>query len=242
MVCGDGGRLTRATASAGATSTASVRTGRRTTHDHNCISRQRILVHDFRVRGKIIVEDAVVVRLNFSRVQFYYASLKFFPSRAFDHFTATPVCSRALYLARLVEAVLHSRWMMGWPLVPIVAAYGVAYHASVLFMPFLRCVIVPFLAIPAAARSAITLLLVNMFAARLARDRLRVMTALSIAGLRLLRRAARPERFVASLDISVGGQRAADDGTATIRVIAWAWMPFTIERYAATSSSPHAEQ
>ena len=136
----------------------------------------------------------------------------FFLSRDLDQFAAAPVRPRVLYLARLAETALHSSWMVGLLLIPIVAAYGVAYHANVLFMPFMLCVIVPFLAIPAAAGSAITLLLVNVFPARRTRDLLSVITALSVAGLLLLFRAARPEQlarpegfqnfmqFVASLD------------------------------------------
>ena len=136
----------------------------------------------------------------------------FFLSRDLDQFAAAPVRPRVLYLARLAETTLHSSWMVGLLLVPIVTAYGVAYHANVLFLPFMLAVTAPFFVIPAAAGSAITLLLVNVFPARRTRDLLSVITALSVAGLLLLFRAARPEQlarpegfqnfmqFVASLD------------------------------------------
>jgi ABC-2 type transport system permease protein len=53
-----------------------------------------------------------------------------------------------------------------------------------------------YLLIPAALGAAITLILVNIFPARRTRDLLSVVTALAVAGLVLLFRAARPERLV----------------------------------------------
>jgi ABC-2 type transport system permease protein len=102
--------------------------------------------------------------------------------------------------------------MVALLLVPIVAAYGVAYRGGAAFPLFALLVFVPFLGIPAAIGSALTLLLVNLFPARRTRDLLSVITALAVAGLVLMFRAARPEQlarpegfanfmqFVASLD------------------------------------------
>jgi ABC-2 type transport system permease protein len=80
-------------------------------------------------------------------------------------------------------------------LIPLFAAYGVAYKANVLFIAFACAVLIPFFLIPAAAGSTVTLLLVNVFPARRTRDLLSVITAMAVCGLVLLFRAARPEQL-----------------------------------------------
>ena len=136
----------------------------------------------------------------------------FFLSRDLDQLAAAPVRSGALYRARLAETALHSSWMVALLLVPLISAYGVAYRGGADFVLFAAGVLVPFLLIPAALGSGVTLLLVNVFPARRTRDLLSVIAAMAIAGLVLLFRAARPEQlarpegfanfmqFVAALD------------------------------------------
>lgn len=136
----------------------------------------------------------------------------FFLARDLDQLAAAPVRSGALYRARLTETALHSSWMVALLLVPLVGAYGVAYQGGPDFVLFALAVFVPFLLIPAALGSAVTLLLVNIFPARRTRDLLSVIAALAVAGLVILFRAARPEQlarpegfanfmqFVAALD------------------------------------------
>ena len=136
----------------------------------------------------------------------------FFLARDLDQLAAAPVESGALYRARLAETAMHSSWMVVLLLVPIMGAYGVAYGGGVDFVAYALALFVPFLFIPAAFGSGVTLLLVNVFPARRTRDLLSVIAALAIAGLVLLFRAARPEQlarpegfanfmqFVAALD------------------------------------------
>ncbi len=136
----------------------------------------------------------------------------FFLARDLDQLAAAPVRAGALYRARLAETLLHSSWMVGLLLVPLVAAYGVAYAGGWWFGAVAVLVLFPFLLLPAALGSAVTLGLVNVFPARRTRDLLSVISALAVAGLALLFRAARPEQlarpegfrnfmdFVASLD------------------------------------------
>jgi ABC-2 type transport system permease protein len=136
----------------------------------------------------------------------------FFLSRDLDQLAAAPVGSGALYRARLAETAMHSSWMVALLLVPLVGAYGVAYRGGLDFVLFALAVFVPFLLIPAAMGSGVTLLLVNVFPARRTRDLLSVIAAMAVAGLVLLFRAARPEQlarpegfanfmqFVAALD------------------------------------------
>ena len=119
----------------------------------------------------------------------------FFLARDLDQLAAAPVRPWALYRARLAETALHSGWMVALLLVPIIAAYGVAYRGGLQFIPFAVVTFLPFLLIPAIAGAAITLVLVNLFPARRTRDLLTVITALAVAGVIILFRAARPEQL-----------------------------------------------
>lgn len=136
----------------------------------------------------------------------------FFLARDLDQVAASPVPPRSLYRARLVETASHASWMVVLLLLPVVAAYGVAYRGGVLFALAAGATLLPYLFVPAAVGSLVTLALVNIFPARRTRDLLSVISALAIAGLVLLFRAARPEHlarpegfahfmeFVAALD------------------------------------------
>ncbi len=119
----------------------------------------------------------------------------FFLSRELDQLAAAPVRPWALYASRLIETATHSSWMVALLLLPFVAAYGTAYHGGALFALFAVAVFLPFLCIPAAAGAAVTLVLVNVFPARKTRDLLSVITALAVAALVVLFRAARPEQL-----------------------------------------------
>lgn len=119
----------------------------------------------------------------------------FFLSRDLDQLAAAPVRPWVLYRARLAETALHSSWMVALLLLPLLAAYGTAYRGGFTFAPFALLVFFPFLCIPAAAGSAFTLLLVNVFPARRTKDLLSVITALAVCALVVLFRAARPEQL-----------------------------------------------
>ncbi len=136
----------------------------------------------------------------------------FFLARDLDQLAAAPVAPWSIYRARLAETALHSSWMVALLLVPVLAAYGAAFEAGWGFVGIAVAAVAPFLLIPAAAGSAVTLLLVNVFPARRTRDLLSVITALAVAGLVVMLRASRPEQlarpegfqnfmqFVAALD------------------------------------------
>jgi len=119
----------------------------------------------------------------------------FFLARDLDQLAAAPVKPWSLFTARLAETTLHSSWMVALLLVPLLAAYGTAYHGGVAFVVIALVVAIPFLLIPAAMGSAFTLLLVNVFPARRTRDLLSVIAAVAVTGLIVLFRAARPEQL-----------------------------------------------
>ena len=120
----------------------------------------------------------------------------FFLARDLPALRATPVDELSLYLARLTETLVSSSWMVLLILVPILAAYARVFDAGVEFLPLSVGALVPFLLIPAALGSALTLLLVRVFPARRSRDILLVAGLGGVAVLVLVLRILRPERLV----------------------------------------------
>ncbi len=119
----------------------------------------------------------------------------FFLARDLDLLVSAPVDWLKLYLAKLIETVVHSSWMVVLMAVPMFAAYGVVYHGGPFFPLIVLATFLPFLIVPAVVGSAITLLLVNIFPARRTRDILSVIAVLAAGGIVVLFRLIRPERF-----------------------------------------------
>ncbi|HEU4699192.1 MAG TPA: hypothetical protein VFS40_08430 [Gemmatimonadales bacterium] len=130
----------------------------------------------------------------------------FFLGKDLDLLVAAPVDWLRLYLTKLGETAVHSSWMVALLAVPIFTAYGIVYEGGPLFPLVAIGAFLPFVLLPAVVGSAITLLLVNIFPARRARDLLSLI-ALGAGGivlvlLRLMRpeRLARPEGYRNLLD------------------------------------------
>ena len=119
----------------------------------------------------------------------------FFLAKDLDLLVSAPVDWLRLYLAKLGETLLHSSWMVALMAVPILTAYGVIYHGGLLFIPFAVFVMLPLLALPAVAGSALTLILVNVFPARRTRDLLSIIALGAAGGVILLFRLIRPEQL-----------------------------------------------
>ncbi|MFL5585610.1 MAG: putative ABC transporter permease subunit [Gemmatimonadaceae bacterium] len=119
----------------------------------------------------------------------------FFLARDLDLLVAAPVDWLRLYGAKLLETAAHSSWMVVLIATPVLTAYGIVYHGGALYPLIAVAAVLPFLLIPAAVGSALTLLLVNIFPARRTRDILSVIAVLAAAGLVLLFRLVRPERL-----------------------------------------------
>jgi len=119
----------------------------------------------------------------------------FFLAKDLDLLVSAPVDWLRVYLAKLLETVLASSWMVALMAVPMFAAYGIAYHGGWSFAVLAIAVFIPFLVLPSAIGSALTLLLVNIFPARRTRDILSVIAVVTAAGIVLLFRLVRPERL-----------------------------------------------
>ena len=119
----------------------------------------------------------------------------FFLAKDLELLMSSPVDWFSLYVSRLAETALHSSWMVILLSVPMLAAYGLAFDGGFMFVLVAIAGFIPFMLIPAAAGSAITLLLVNIFPARRTRDILSVIGVLAAAGLVVLFRLIRPEQL-----------------------------------------------
>lgn len=119
----------------------------------------------------------------------------FFLARDLDLLATAPIDWLKLYLAKLLETGLHSSWMVALLSLPIFTAYGLVYDGGWWFPLVVLAVLLPLLAIPAAAGAALTLLLVNVFPARRSKDILSVITVLAAAALVVLLRVVRPEQL-----------------------------------------------
>jgi ABC-2 type transport system permease protein len=120
----------------------------------------------------------------------------FFLARDIDLLVSAPVDWLTLYGAKLLETAVHASWMVGLLALPIVTAYGVVYEGGWLYPLLVLAGFIPFLLIPAALGSAVTLLLVNVFPARRTRDILGFIAVLSAAGVVIFVRLLRPEQLV----------------------------------------------
>jgi ABC-2 type transport system permease protein len=109
---------------------------------------------------------------------------------------AAPVSAHRLFHARFLRTLLHASWMVVVFLVPLLLGIGLARCAPPSFYGVAVLTIVPFSIIPVAIGSAATLVLVNVFPARRARDILMLMGLLFAASIVILLRYIRPERLM----------------------------------------------
>ncbi|HEY8830881.1 MAG TPA: hypothetical protein VIM21_00095 [Gemmatimonadaceae bacterium] len=144
----------------------------------------------------------------------------FFLAKDLDLLVAAPVDWLRLYGAKLLETTAHSSWMVVLIATPILTAYGISYHGGFLYPLIALASMLPFLFIPAALGSAVTLLLVNIFPARRTRDILSVIAILAAAGVVLLFRLVRPERLARP-----EGFRSLVEFIALLRSPTSSWMP-----------------
>src|SRR5207237_1098005 len=107
-----------------------------------------------------------------------------------------PISSRRLFHARFLRTVAQSSWMVVVFIVPVLAGVGLGHCAPASYYPLSILAITPFVMIPIAIGTAVTLLLVNIFPARRARDILMLMGLLFAGSLVLLLRMIQPEQLL----------------------------------------------
>jgi ABC-2 type transport system permease protein len=109
---------------------------------------------------------------------------------------AAPITARRVFHARFARTVGLSSWMVVVFVVPVLAGIGVGHCAPPLYYAISVAAVTPFVVIPVAAGTAITLLLVNIFPARRARDILMLMGLLFAGSLIVLLRMIQPEQLL----------------------------------------------
>jgi ABC-2 type transport system permease protein len=119
----------------------------------------------------------------------------FFLAKDLDMLVAAPVDWLRLYGAKLIETVVASSWMVLLMSIPLFSAFGVVYHGGWLWPIIATGIMLPFILIPAAIGSALTLILVNVFPARRTRDILSLIAVFAAGGVVLLFRLVRPEKL-----------------------------------------------
>jgi hypothetical protein len=107
-----------------------------------------------------------------------------------------PVASRRLFFARFARTVGQASWMVVVFMTPILAGVGVARSAPPSFYLVAVFTVAPFVMIPVALGSMITLGLVNVFPAKRARDILMLMGLVFATSIVLLLRFIQPERLL----------------------------------------------
>ena len=120
----------------------------------------------------------------------------FFLSEDLRLLLTAPVATRRLFYARFVRTLGQSSWMVVVFLIPALLGVGLARCAPASFYATVVLTVVPFVIIPVGLGTALTLLLVNTFPARRARDILMLMGFLFAGSIVLLLRFIRPERLM----------------------------------------------
>lgn len=109
---------------------------------------------------------------------------------------AAPVTARRVFHARFARTVGLSSWMVVVFVIPVLAGIGVGHCAPAAYYAVSVLAVIPFVVIPVAIGTAVTLLLVNIFPARRARDILMLMGLLFAGSLVVLLRMIQPEQLL----------------------------------------------
>jgi ABC-2 type transport system permease protein len=120
----------------------------------------------------------------------------FFLSADLRLLLTAPIAARRLVHARVARTVGQASWMVMLFLIPVLMGVGRARCAGPGFYLTAVLTVVPFAVIPVAAGAGVTLLLVNVFPAKRARDILMLIGLLFAASLVVLLRYIRPEQLL----------------------------------------------
>jgi ABC-2 type transport system permease protein len=120
----------------------------------------------------------------------------FFLSEDLRLLLAAPVSVRRLFHARFLRTIGQASWMVVIFMAPVLLGVGVARCAPCAFYIAALLTVAPFVVIPVALGTGVTMLLVNIFPARRARDILMLMGIGFAGSIVLLLRYVQPERLL----------------------------------------------
>jgi ABC-2 type transport system permease protein len=144
----------------------------------------------------------------------------FFLSKDIDLLVAAPIDGLKVYGARLLETVVHSSWMVALMMVPVLTAYASVLGGGWAFVGVAVVAMSAFFLLPGVVGAAVTLVLVNVFPARRARDLLALIALIGAAALLLLFRLMRPEQLARP-----EGFRNLVDFVAVLDTPSAVWLP-----------------
>ena len=108
---------------------------------------------------------------------------------------SAPLSYGRIFVARYIQSMVLSSWMVVLFAMPVFAANGVIYHAPWYYYPWMLAVLFSFLLIPCAVASMITMALVKSVPARKAQDVLIIVAILFVVILYFLFRFLQPEQL-----------------------------------------------
>jgi len=120
----------------------------------------------------------------------------FYLSGELEILHSVPIRTENIFRAKFIETIVDSSWMTLIYGLPVFIAYGMAFKASVFYFLGLVLTIIPFLIIPAGIGIVVTMLLVNAFPARRAKDVLVLLSLVFFMVLYILLRMLKPEKLV----------------------------------------------
>ncbi len=120
----------------------------------------------------------------------------FFLSDDLKLLLAAPIPATRLFYSRYARTVLQSSWMVLAFLTPVLLGIGLARCAPASYYFTVPLVMAPFVIIPVAFGCVVTLMLVNVFPAKRARDILMLTGLLFAVAIVMLLRFIRPERLL----------------------------------------------
>ena len=120
----------------------------------------------------------------------------FFLSEDLRLLLPAPVPKARLFYSRFARTVVQAGWMVVAFVLPVLLGLGLAHCAPTVYYATAVLSVVPFVVIPSAIGTLLTLGLVSVFPARRARDVLMLMGLLFAVGLVVLVRFLRPERLL----------------------------------------------
>jgi ABC-2 type transport system permease protein len=120
----------------------------------------------------------------------------FFLSEDLKLLLAAPVPQARLFYSRYCRTAAQASWMVVAFLTPVLLGIGLARCAGIAYYFQVLLTLVPFVLIPVAAGTVFTLLLVNAFPARRARDLMMLLGLFFAVGLVVMLRLLRPERLL----------------------------------------------
>ena len=110
-------------------------------------------------------------------------------------FFSAPVSFESLYVARYLQTMILSSWMVLMFALPVFIANGMVFDAPWFYYPWMAVVLLAFLLLPCALATMVTMILVKAFPARKMQDILIILAIVFIVVLYFLLRFLQPEQL-----------------------------------------------